>query len=327
VSSLSALGRAGKPTDCAIALGGRGLYGAAVPSKTPRPKRAPLLVADAPWLLYRSFFALPKSITGASKRPVNALLGTANALLNAVGACAPRAVAVCFGAEEAPHRVELYSPYHAHRDPMPDALRDQWSRAPALFERFGWTVAVTDELEADDLMFSYARAEADDGGRTLILTADRDLYQAVDDHTSMLELRPKGPPLELDADEVRRRYGVGPELVVDFIALRGDPSDGLPGAPGVGAKTARDLLLEHGSLEGIIAAASNPVRSGLRPRIAAALTDHADELRRFQQVARLVLVPVAPPPDASIDYASAAAAAAEYGMGALSARLERELTA
>jgi 5'-3' exonuclease len=286
---------------------------------------APLLVADAPWLLYRSFFALPQSITDAEGRPVNALLGTINALLTAVAASAPRAVVACFGAEEAAYRVELYAPYHAHRDPMPDALRAQWSRAPDLLERFGWTVAQTDELEADDLMVSYARTEARAGGRTLLLTADRDLYQAVSESTAVLELRPKGPALELDSAEVRRRYGIGPELVPDFIALRGDPSDGLPGAPGIGAKTARDLLLEHGSLEGVLAAAAGAATgSGMRPRVAAALREHGDELRRFLEIARLVEVKVRRPPDRETDYAAGATAVRAHGMVRLAARLDRQ---
>src|ERR1700737_3789997 len=153
---------------------------------------APLLVADVPWLLYRSFFALPKSIPDEQKRPVNALLGTVNALLTAIEAVSPRAVVACFGAEEAPYRVELYRPYHAHRDPMPDALRAQGGRAPQLRGRFGWTVAQTGELEADDLMLSYALAESRAGGETLLLTADRDLYQVVGERCAVLELHPKG---------------------------------------------------------------------------------------------------------------------------------------
>lgn len=295
-----------------------------MPKAAKKVERAPLLVADAPWLLYRSFFALPSSITDGSQRPVNALLGTSNALLNAVAAVAPRAVVVCFGNEQAPYRVELYPPYHAHRDPMPEALADQWPRAPRLLENFGWTIAETDELEADDLLFSFARAEARAGGETLVLTADRDLYQALDEHTAVLELRPKGPPVRLGPRDVKQRYGIEPRLVPAFIALRGDPSDGLPGAPGIGAKTARDLLLEHGSLEAALTAAANPVRSGMRPRVAAALNENADELRKFERIAALVELPVKLPADAATDYTRAAVAAREYGMGRLAARLERE---
>jgi DNA polymerase-1 len=278
----------------------------------------PLLATDVPWLLYRSFFALPKSITDDAGRPVNALLGTVNAILVAVEACAPRVVVACTGAESAAYRVALYPPYHAHRPPMPDELRVQWEQAPALLARMGWTVESAGELEADDLMYSHAREEAEAGGEALIVSGDRDMYAAVDEQVGILELKGKAPPTRIDAREVRRRYGIDPPLVPDFIALRGDPSDGLPGAPGIGEKTARDLLREHGSLEGVIASASRQ-----RPRVGEALRENADLLRTFREVATLQRVEVKRPPDRATDPASGAAAARELGMNALAGRLER----
>jgi DNA polymerase-1 len=281
---------------------------------------APLLAIDTPWLLYRSFFALPRSIKDGEARPVNALLGTLNAVLSVVEWCSPRAVVCCFGAEQAEYRVELYAPYHAHRDPMPDELRDQWERAPALLAAFGWTVAADAALEADDLLWSFSRAEARAGGRTLVLTADRDLYQAVDAHTAVLDLRRDGPPAELDVAAVRERYGIEPSQVPDLIALRGDPSDGIPGARGIGAKTAAALLREHGSLEGVLGAEH-------KPRIAAALSEDAELLRAFKRIATLVDVPVERPPDAATDAAAGAAAARAHGMTRLAARLEGPVAA
>jgi len=281
------------------------------------PVSHPLLAVDVPWLLYRSHFAMPGSIMDGRGRPVGALLGTVNAILAAVQATDPRVVVCCLGAEQAAYRVKLYPSYHAHRPPMPKELAGQWRRTPELLSAFGWTVAETDELEADDLMFSFARAEAEADGRALILTADRDLFQAIDDRVSVLEPSKQGPR-RIDAREVRRRYGVGPELVTDFIALRGDPSDGIPGAPGIGEKTARDLLREHGSLDSAIAGALRE-----RPRVAAALRDNADELRTFREVATLVRVAVERPRDRDTDYARGAAAAREHGMRRLAARLER----
>ncbi|HVA19997.1 MAG TPA: hypothetical protein VMU55_07470, partial [Solirubrobacteraceae bacterium] len=102
---------------------------------------SPLLIADVPWLLYRSYFALPKSITDSEGQPVNALLGTVNALLTLVepqSGVEPRGVVACMGAEEAAYRIELYPPYHAHRDPMPPQLRRQWAQAPALLDALSW---------------------------------------------------------------------------------------------------------------------------------------------------------------------------------------------
>jgi 5'-3' exonuclease len=287
---------------------------------------APLLIADVPWLLYRAFFALPKSIRGSGGRPVNALLGTVNALLSAIEARPPRAVVACFGAEQARYRVELYPAYHAHRDPMPAELAEQWGRAPALLASFGWTIADAEELEADDAMGSFARVEAQAGGRALLLTADRDLYQAVGDRVAVLDLGKGGVLAELGPEQVIGRYSIAPERVPDFIALRGDPSDGLPGAPGIGAKTAAELLRTHGTLEVLLGEAerqsTNAGIGELRPRIATALHENAELLRTFKRVATLVEIDVQRPLDRHTDFAAGAEMAREIGMTRLAERLE-----
>lgn len=288
----------------------------------------PLLLADIPWLLYRAFFSLPKSIKGADGEPVNALLGTVNALLNAAEACRPRAVVACFGAEQAAYRVELYPPYHAHRDPMPSELATQWQRAPELLASFGWTVSDSEDLEADDVMGSLAALEAKAGGRALILSGDRDMFQCVNDRVAILELKKGSAPIEVGPAQVRERYGIDPALVPDFIALRGDPSDGLPGAPGIGAKTAAELLNKHGPLEDILAAAENPDSASRvgGTKSSATLLHHADLLRTFKRVATLVPIKVKPPPDTPTDFAQGALKARELGMEGLAARLERALS-
>jgi 5'-3' exonuclease len=301
------------------------------------PTPQPLLAADVPWLLYRSFFALPKSIVGEEGKPVNALLGTVNALLAVIDAPPParrpRRVVACVGAEQADYRVKLYPPYHAHRDPMPPQLAWQWERAPALLESLGWLVAGSEDLEADDVMFSFARVEQERGGETLLLTGDRDLYGAVSEHVAVLELRKGGESAELTPADVRERYGVEPELVPDFIALRGDPSDGLPGAPGIGAKTAAELLRRHGPLEDVLHAAqewaAGKVAGGeqMRPRTAAALCENAELLRSFKQIATLQQIEVSAPPDAQTDFLGGAAHARGLGMRRLAERLEGMATA
>jgi 5'-3' exonuclease len=289
---------------------------------------APLLIADVPWLLYRAFFALPKSITDGEGRPVNALLGTVNALLSAIEARTPRAVVACMGAEQAVYRVELYPGYHAHRDPMPPELAAQWELAPELLGSFGWTVSSSDELEADDVMFSFASTETEAGGRALLLTGDRDLFQVVGERAAILELRRDGEPVEVGREQVRERYGIDPELVADFIALRGDPSDGLPGAPGIGAKTAAELLRRHGSLEGALRAvgwsegALAPLGvTSERPRVAVALREHAELLLAFKEIATLVRIDVRRPGDRATDFAGGAAVVRELGMKRLADRL------
>ena len=277
-----------------------------------------LLAVDTPWLLYRSHFGLPRSIKGADGAPVGALLGTVNTILGLVQWCSPRAVVCCLGAEQADYRVALYPPYHAHREAMPPELRAQWDRAPALLEALGWSVAADDALEADDLLWSYSRVEGAAGGDTLICSGDRDLFQTVDAHTRVVELRRDGPPGTIDAAGVEQRSGVTPAQIPDLIALRGDPSDGLPGARGIGAKTAAALLREHHALEGVLAAADQ-----LRPRIAAALREQVDELRAFRTIATLQDIPVTRPPDGSTDHATGAQAARSLGMNGLATRLEQ----
>jgi 5'-3' exonuclease len=278
----------------------------------------PLLVVDGPFVLYRSFFALPDSIKGAEERPVNALLGAANVLLRVAADRDPRAIAVCFGAEAAPYRVEAFPAYHADRPPVPDALGWQFEQAPSFFEAFGWYAVGSDEVEADDLLGSFASVERGAGGETLILTGDRDMYQCVGDGVRVLYLKSGLSGFEeVDPAEVERRYGVGPDLVPDFIALRGDPSDGLPGASGIGPKTAAELLRKHGSLEGAIAAAGDE-----RPRVAAALTDDADALRSFKEIATLQHVDLERPDDRATDLAGGAAAARRFGLNRLAERLE-----
>jgi 5'-3' exonuclease len=282
----------------------------------------PLLAVDAPSMLFRAFYALPKTIVGPDGKPVNALLGSANLILREVELHRPRAVVLCFGPDAAAYRTELYPTYHAEREEaMPDELPAQFADSRSFFEAFGWTVSTHDSLEADDLLGTYARREAEAGGRALLLTGDRDMYQCADERVTVLYVRTGGKGAEeVTPEEVRVRYGIGPELVPDFIALRGDPSDGLPGAKGVGPKTAAELLRRHGSLEGVL---ENAIREP-RPALRGALVEAAEELRVFKEIATLRDAGVEPPDDRETDWAGAAAAARERGMNRLAERLEQQ---
>jgi 5'-3' exonuclease len=280
----------------------------------------PLLAVDAPSMLFRAFYALPDSIKGKDGAPVNALLGTANLILRELELHDPRAVVLCFGPDAADYRVELFDGYHAERPEVPDTLAPQFADSRAFFEGFGWVVADHDSLEADDLLGSYARREAAAGGNALVMTGDRDMYQCAGDRVKVLYIRTGGKGAEVvDADEVRRRYGIDPEQVPDFIALRGDPSDGIPGAKGIGEKTAAELLRRYGSLQ---AALDGAVRES-KPSVRKALMEQRDELLRFKEIATLQEVDVELPPDRPTDLAGGAAAARERGMNRLAERLEK----
>jgi DNA polymerase-1 len=194
----------------------------------------------------------------------------------------------------------------------------QFEQAPELFAAFGWAREYDGELEADDLLGSFAHAEVEAGGEALIMTGDRDMFQCAGERVSVLLLKPGKVGYELVGPaEVKRRYGIAPDLVPDFIALRGDPSDGLPGAPGIGPKTAAELLDRHGSLEAAIAGALHE-----RPRVTAALTESAGLLRAFKEIATLRLVELERPPDRETDLTGGAAAARRLGLNRLAERLE-----
>jgi 5'-3' exonuclease len=283
---------------------------------------APLLAVDAPSMLFRAFYALPSKIVGPDGKPVNALLGAANLILREVEAHEPRAVVLCFGPDAAAYRTELYPAYHAEREEaMPDELPHQFADCPAFFEAFGWSVVTAEDLEADDLLGTYARLEAEAGGRALLLTGDRDMYQCATEDVTVLYTRTGGKGAEeVGPAEVRERYGIDPELVPDFIALRGDPSDGLPGCKGVGPKTAAELLRAHGSLEAIL---DNAIRER-RPALRGALIEQREELLAFKDIATLRDAGVERPPDRPTDWLAAAEAARQRGMKKLAARLEEK---
>ena len=279
----------------------------------------PLLAVDTPSMLFRAFYALPKSIVGPDGSPVNALLGAANLIVREVEAHTPRAVVLCFGPDAASYRTDLYPAYHRDRDEMPDQLTPQWADSRAFFEAFGWAVSTSDALEADDLLGTYARLEDEAGGRALLLTGDRDMYQCASDRVTVLYVRTGNRGAEeVTPEEVRKRYGIDPEQVPDFIALRGDPSDGIPGARGVGEKTAAELLRRHGSLESLL---DDAIRES-RPKLRGALLDSREELLAFKQIATLRDAGVDRPPDHATDWKSAAEAARERGMNRLAERLQ-----
>jgi DNA polymerase-1 len=225
---------------------------------------------------------------------------------------------VCFGQEAAHYRKQLYEPYHAQRPALDPALAHQYTLVHDFFRSFGWTVATHPTLEADDLLASYAAAEVAAGGSALIMTGDRDMFQCAGERVRVLYVSTGKQWQVMGPAEVEERYGIAPELVPDFIALRGDPSDGIPGAKGIGEKTAAELLRRHGSLEDAMRAAA---REDAKPSVRKALLDDPDLLLAFKEVATVQHVDVDLPPDTPLDRERAATKAAELGMGALAGRL------
>jgi DNA polymerase-1 len=269
----------------------------------------PLLVIDGDSLAHRAYHALPKTLTTASGRPSGALVGFANFCLRLWQEESPRAVLVAFDTLGAPtYRSEAFPGYQAGRR-FDEALLEQLERLPRLVEALGFAVAKAPGYEADDFLAAAAKAEEAAGGAALVVTSDRDAYQLASERTTLLQpVRGVSELARVGPAEVRERYGVEPAQVPDFIALRGDPSDRLPGAPGVGPKRAAALLRQYGDLEALLAAGRFP--------------GHREELRLYRRIATLdASAPLPSLADQTPTWAEASALAADWGLGALAERL------
>jgi len=276
----------------------------------------PLLVIDGDSLGHRAYHAMPH-VEGAGGRPVGLLVGFANFLLATWRSTQPRAVIVCLDTRVPSYRHELLPGYQGQRDPFADDLCEQLDRMPEMTEAFGFAAAKVVPYEADDLLATAVTQEEARGGGALVVSSDRDTYQLVSAVTATLHPRPRGELERVDRAGVRDRYGIEPEQVPDLIALRGDPSDNIPGARGIGQKTAAELLRRYGDLEGVIAHAAE-----LTPRQRLAVESSADELRLYLDVATMRRdVAMTIPEDASLDAGSAAEWCRAAGMLGLARRL------
>jgi DNA polymerase I len=269
----------------------------------------PLLVIDGDSLAHRAYHALPKTIRRAEGRPGNALVGFANFLVRLWESEQPRAVLVAWDSLESPtYRNELFPGYQGGRV-FDDALLEQLNLLPELVGAFGFAAAKAPGYEADDFLAAGVAHEEARGGTALVATSDRDAFQLASERTTILQpTRGVSQLARIGPDEVRERYGVEPEQVPDFIALRGDPSDRLPGARGVGPKTAADILRQYGTLEAALEAG----------RFAA----QAEELRVYRRMATLdASAPLPPLEDQRPQWAEASDFASGWGLNALSKRL------
>ena len=235
--------------------------------------RRPLLVIDGDSFAHRSYHALPKTILRRGRKPAGAILGFANLLLRLYREEQPRAVLVAWDTLEVPtYRHEEFPAYQSGRE-FDDALLEQLDLIPKFVTACGFQNAKAPGFEADDFLAAASAAEERRGGAVLIASGDRDTFQLASDRTTILyPVRGQGLA-RIGPAEVRARYGVDPAQVPDLIALRGDPSDKLPGAPGVGATGAATLLQRYGSLEAALKAGRFPA--------------HAESLRLFRQIATM----------------------------------------
>jgi 5'-3' exonuclease len=275
---------------------------------------APLLVVDGDAFAHRAFHAVPRSVRRAAGEPGNALTGFVSMLLRLWEAERPRAVVVGWDTLGVPtYRTELLPGYQGGRVFDPE-LVEQLELLPELVSSTGIVCGKAAGFEADDFLATAATAEEASGGRALVATSDRDAFQLVSESVTVLQpVRGVSEIARIGPGEVRARYGVEPEQVVDFIALRGDPSDKIPGARGVGEKTAAGLLREHGTLDALLAAGR--------------FAPEAEALRAYRSIATMARnAPLPQVADLDPDWHAGAAAAEGLGLGRLAGRLEQAVS-
>ncbi len=247
----------------------------------PDDNRQELFLIDGNSLAYRAFFALPESIGTSDGRPTNAIYGLASMLTKIIVELRPAGVVVAWDAGMS-GREETYELYKAQRPPRPGLLAEQWPNLMPLVEAFGYTNVRVEGYEADDVIGSLARRAQEQGIPVMVVSGDRDVYQLVGDGVKVMSTsRGVTDTKVYDREAVIERYGVPPELVTDLIGLKGDTSDNIPGVPGIGDKTAAQLLQEFGSLEGVLANVDKV--SG--PKRKQNLLEHAEDARISKQLA------------------------------------------
>jgi 5'-3' exonuclease len=268
----------------------------------------PLLVIDGDSFAHRAYHALPKSIRRRGDKGAGAIVGFANFMLRMYESERPRAILVGWDTLDSPtYRHRAFSAYQSGRK-FDSELIDQLEALPQLVAACGFANAKSAGYEADDFLAAATEHEEERGGTTIVATGDRDAFQLASESTTILQPVRGGEMARIGPAEVRERYGVEPRQVPDFIALRGDPSDKLPGAPGIGAKTAAGLLKRYGSLE-------NAISQGR-------FQQQADELRMYRSIATMDrAAPIPPLPDQTPTWSRAASLAAEWELNRLAERL------
>jgi len=269
----------------------------------------PLLVVDGDNFAHRSYHALPKSIRRRGNRGGGAIVGFANLLLRLYESERPRAVLVGWDTLGAPtYRQKLFPPYQGGRQ-FDDEIVEQLDVLPELVTACGFAFAKAAGYEADDFLAAAVAAEERRGGQALVASGDRDAFQLASDRTTILHPVRAGEMARIGPAEVRERYGVEPRQVPDFIALRGDPSDKLPGARGVGPKGAAALLRKYATLDEAFAAGQ--------------LTAQADQLRLYRQIATMDSAAPLPALDDQVPtWQKAAALACDWELNRLAERFE-----
>jgi DNA polymerase I len=246
----------------------------------PAPQSARLMLLDTYGLVYRAFFALP-ALTTTKGTPINAAYGFTMMLTKLIADEHPTHVIAAFDKGLPAARVAMYPEYKAHRDEMPGDLRGQFALVRKILACYAIPVLEIEGEEADDVMATLSRIAGEDGQHSIVVTGDLDMLQTVDETTTVLTTRRGITELgRYDAAAVRERFDLEPHQLPDYRGLKGDPSDNLPGIPGVGEKTAIKLVKAAGSLDALLA---NPKLAGT-PKLEALVREHGETARICRDV-------------------------------------------
>ena len=268
----------------------------------------PLLVIDGDSFAHRAYHALPKTIRRRDGKGGGAIVGFANFLLRLYADERPRAVLAAWDTLEAPNWRQQALPDYQGGRRFDAELVEQLQVLPRFVLACGFACAKAPGYEADDFLAAAATSEEHRGGAAIVASGDRDAFQLASDATTILHPVRAGEMARIGPAEVRERYGVEPRQVPDFIALRGDPSDHIPGAKGVGPKGAAGLLQKYGTLEAALADSK--------------LAGQVEVLRLYQSIATMnAAAPLPPLPDQTPNWAAAAALARDWELGRLAERL------
>ena len=245
-------------------------------------RESELFLVDGNNLAYRAYFALPEELATTEGFPTNALLGFTNMLFKLLSDYRPKGVAVAWDTSPV-HRKELSPEYKIERRPMPDLLREQFPHLRPIVEAFGYRNLEFEGWEADDVIATLVTRADEAGVKTCVVSTDRDAFQLCTENVCLM-MTPRGVAdvHVYTPERVQARYGVTPEQVPDFIGLKGDTSDNIPGVPGIGDKTAGQLIAQYGSLEDVIEHADE-----LTPARAKSLREHADQARASKELATM----------------------------------------
>jgi DNA polymerase I len=245
-------------------------------------RESDLFLVDGNNLAYRAYFALPEELATSEGFPTNALLGFTNMLFKLLSDYAPKGVAVAWDTRPV-HRTELAPEYKVDRRPMPDLLREQFPHFRPIVEAFGYRNLEFEGWEADDVIATLATRADEAGVKTCVVSTDRDAFQLCSENICLM-MTPRGVAdvHVYTPERVFARYGVTPEQVPDFIGLKGDTSDNIPGVPGIGDKTAGQLVAQYASLEGVLEHVED-----LSPARSKNLREHAEQARASKELATM----------------------------------------